>query len=90
MLCDICYRRLVEAQSTPSYNTTTLYNNHAMGRTRGIDYTLKTYKPEALVIPSNGHSHTAGKGLGYTSTPVTLAGYPIISGENSVTREYTT
>ncbi|KAG8758455.1 hypothetical protein FRC12_010009 [Ceratobasidium sp. 428] len=58
---------------TSGYNSSyynALYNDYDVGRTRGIDATLRAHKLDALVLPSNGH----------TSTPAALAGYPIVTG----------
>ncbi|QRV95570.1 amidase [Ceratobasidium sp. AG-Ba] len=47
------------AEATLGYNESyhqAVYNNHDIGRTRGIDYVLKTYSLDALVLPSNGNA----------------------------------
>lgn len=43
--------------------------DHDLGRTRGIDATLKKYNLDALIAPSEG----------YTTAPAAIAGYPIIT-----------
>jgi len=63
----------IVAQSTSGYNSTyyaALSNNYARGGSRGIDYALKKYKLDAIVLPTNG---------GYSTTPSAIAGYPIVS-----------
>jgi amidase len=63
---------------TASQNTTNLQDevytkavatDHDLGRTRGIDATLKKYNLTALIAPSEGA----------TSSPAAIAGYPMIT-----------
>jgi amidase len=54
---------LLQSQNTTGYDAAyyqALAFNHELGRTRGIDYALKKYKLDALVLPSGGYtvSHT--------------------------------
>ncbi|QRW09892.1 amidase [Ceratobasidium sp. AG-Ba] len=62
----------IESQATTGYNSTyyaALAADYELGRTRGIDYVLKKYKLDAIVLPSNG----------YTTSPAAIAGYPIVT-----------
>ncbi|KAJ1303809.1 hypothetical protein OPQ81_008231 [Rhizoctonia solani] len=60
------------AESTSGYNSAyyeALDTNLALTREQGIDAVLKTYKLDALVLPSDG----------LIITPVAIAGYPMIT-----------
>ncbi|KAF8178405.1 amidase signature domain-containing protein [Mycena galopus ATCC 62051] len=62
----------INAEATNGFNAeywVALAANHGIGRTRGIDYALKEYDLDALVLP----------GPGYTSRPAAIAGYPIVT-----------
>ncbi|KZT56007.1 amidase signature enzyme [Calocera cornea HHB12733] len=63
---------LIAAQATTGFNATyyeALFEDYKMGREDGIDYALKTYKLDALILPSTGR----------TTQPAAIAGYPIIT-----------
>ncbi|KAJ7348138.1 amidase signature enzyme [Mycena albidolilacea] len=63
---------LIASESTNGFDVkywVALAANHDIGRTRGIDYALKEYDLDALVLP----------GPGYTSRPAAVAGYPIVT-----------
>lgn len=61
------------AQTTTDFEEAAYINavatNIDLGRTRGIDATLKKYNLDALIAPADG----------YTSTPAAIAGYPMIT-----------
>ncbi|ELU41346.1 amidase [Rhizoctonia solani AG-1 IA] len=77
--------------ATSGYNSTyydALRENYKLGRQRGIDGALKSYKLDALLLPSNGtrnstsfeiHDALNALVLGYTTTPAAIAGYPIVT-----------
>ncbi|KAJ7820741.1 amidase signature enzyme [Mycena olivaceomarginata] len=63
---------IIASESTNGFDAeywVALAANHDIGRTRGIDYALKEYDLDALVLP----------GPGYTSRPAAVAGYPILT-----------
>lgn len=41
-----------------------------LGRTRGIDGTLKQFNLDAILLPTNG----------FTAGPAAIAGYPVVTG----------
>ncbi|CAE6449508.1 unnamed protein product [Rhizoctonia solani] len=70
---------LVSAQSTNGYNSTyysALRSNYEAGRQRGIDYALKHYGLDALVLPSNGFAQVIASLAGYPVITVPLGFYP--------------
>ncbi|KAF8753006.1 Amidase signature enzyme [Rhizoctonia solani] len=81
----------IDAEATSGYNSTyydALRENYKLGRQRGIDGALKSYKLDALLLPSNGtrnstsfeiHDALNALVLGYTTTPAAIAGYPIVT-----------
>ncbi|KAF8734571.1 Amidase signature enzyme, partial [Rhizoctonia solani] len=81
----------IDAEATSGYNSTyydALRENYKLGRQRGIDGALKSYKLDALLLPSNGtrnstsfeiHNALNALVLGYTTTPAAIAGYPIVT-----------
>ncbi|KAF8212984.1 hypothetical protein K438DRAFT_1957569 [Mycena galopus ATCC 62051] len=69
---DIYVHRFINAEATNGFDAeywAALAANHDIGRTRGIDYALKEYDLDALVLP----------GPGYTSRAAAIAGYPIVT-----------
>jgi amidase len=60
-----------------------------LGRTRGIDATLKEFSLDAILLPTDGQpseisptpdSRNSYSNAGFTTTPTGIAGYPIITG----------
>ena len=43
-----------------------------LGRTRGIDGTLKQFNLDAILLPTNG----------FTAGPAAIAGYPVVTGQH--------
>ncbi|CAE6500030.1 unnamed protein product [Rhizoctonia solani] len=69
----------IGAQSTNGYNSTyysALRFNYEAGRERGIDYALKTYDLDAIILPSNGFAQTIAALAGYPVVTVPLGFYP--------------
>jgi len=63
--------QLITSEATTADETyhAALAKNLELGRTRGIDATLKKFNLDAIIIQSNG----------FASTPAAIAGYPIIT-----------
>ncbi|KZW00379.1 amidase signature enzyme [Exidia glandulosa HHB12029] len=61
--------QLIEAQATTVNQTffDALAADHVLGSTQGIDFVLKKFKLDALVLPANG----------FTTVPAAIVGYPI-------------
>ena len=59
-----------------------------LGRTRGVDATLKQFKLDAILLPTNGMLCIRWSGLhygftftlGFTTEPAAIAGYPVVTG----------
>jgi len=63
---------LIRAEATNGFDAeyfAALAADHDIGRTRGIDFALKKFDLDALVLPAPG----------FTSLPAALAGYPIVT-----------
>ncbi|KAL0576530.1 hypothetical protein V5O48_005450 [Marasmius crinis-equi] len=63
---------LIAAQATNGFNEsyfTALWNNHDLGRTRGIDAAMREHKLDALMLPASFLS----------VTPAAIAGYPVVT-----------
>ncbi|KAG8687222.1 hypothetical protein FRC11_007574, partial [Ceratobasidium sp. 423] len=69
----------LSAQSTNGYDSTyyaALGSNYEAGRKQGIDYALRTYDLDAIVLPSNGFAQTIAALAGYPIVTVPLGFYP--------------
>ncbi|KAJ7888711.1 amidase signature enzyme [Mycena leptocephala] len=62
----------VQAEATNGFDAeyfATLARNYDIGSTRGIDFVLKKFNLDAIVLPSHG----------FTTTPAAIVGYPIVT-----------
>ncbi|KAJ7906225.1 amidase signature enzyme [Mycena leptocephala] len=62
----------VQAEATNGFDAeyfATLARNYDIGSTRGIDFVLKKFNLDAIVLPSQG----------FTTTPAAVVGYPIVT-----------
>ncbi|KAJ7691650.1 amidase signature enzyme [Mycena olivaceomarginata] len=62
----------VQAEATNGFDAeyfATLARNYDIGSTRGIDFVLKKFTLDAIVLPSHG----------FTTTPAAVVGYPIVT-----------
>ncbi|KAJ6522781.1 amidase signature enzyme [Mycena vulgaris] len=62
----------VRAEATNGFDAeyfATLARNYDIGSTRGIDFVLKKFNLDAIVLPSHG----------FTTTPAAVVGYPIVT-----------
>ncbi|KAJ6582214.1 amidase signature enzyme [Mycena capillaripes] len=50
-----------------------------MGSTRGIDFVLKQFNLDALVLPAPGINNPPGGGAGYTANLAAIVGYPAVT-----------
>ncbi|KAJ6617066.1 amidase signature enzyme [Mycena sp. CBHHK59/15] len=68
---------LIESEATTGFNATffaALAADHDIGSTRGIDFVLKKFNLDALVLPAPG----------FTTSPAAVVGYPIVTGPETV------
>ncbi|KAJ7058061.1 amidase signature enzyme [Mycena amicta] len=64
--------QLIDAEATNGFDATffaALAADHDLGSTRGIDFVLKKFNLDALVLPAPG----------FTTSPAAVVGYPIIT-----------
>ncbi|KZP00704.1 amidase signature enzyme [Calocera viscosa TUFC12733] len=70
---------LIAAQETTGFNASyyqMLHEDYRMGRENGIDYALKAYNLDALLLPSTGRTTQAPAIAGYPIITVPLGFYP--------------
>jgi len=64
--------QLIESESTNGFNSsyfTSLADDREMGGSQGIDFVLKAFNLDAIVLPANG----------FTTVPAAIVGYPIVT-----------